>query len=123
MQLPVISREFISEIKTKIMFQTFSEQIAEVIPGKNNTPKILIKNHRSSATKIFASTATEQIVPSAVQHNVPAWTIFAMFFIAIPLSNSILKEKQKAVCSGYIPCPHLFVIDKRKDTGVCNGFA
>jgi ABC-2 type transport system permease protein len=31
--------------------------------------------------------------PSAVQQNVPAWLIFAMFFIAIPLSNTWVQER------------------------------
>ncbi|MFH1139294.1 MAG: ABC transporter permease [Pseudomonadota bacterium] len=29
----------------------------------------------------------------SVQHNVPAWTLFAMFFIAIPLSGGIIRER------------------------------
>lgn len=32
-------------------------------------------------------------VPNASQHNVPAWTIFAMFFIVMSLSGSIVREK------------------------------
>jgi ABC-2 type transport system permease protein len=87
-------REFISEVKTKIMFQTFSEQIAEVIPDKKNTPKNSYqKSQIISYKEVYASKTQDSIVPNAVQHNVPAWTIFAMFFIAIPLSGSILKEK------------------------------
>jgi ABC-2 type transport system permease protein len=32
-------------------------------------------------------------VPNATQHNVPAWTIFAMFFIVISLGSSLVREK------------------------------
>lgn len=32
-------------------------------------------------------------IPNATQHNVPAWTIFAMFFIVISLGSSLVKEK------------------------------
>lgn len=32
-------------------------------------------------------------IPNATQHNVPAWTIFAMFFIVISLGGSVVKEK------------------------------
>jgi ABC-2 type transport system permease protein len=32
-------------------------------------------------------------IPNATQHNVPAWTIFAMFFIVVSLSTGIVKEK------------------------------
>ena len=107
-------REFISEIKTKIMFQTFSEQIAEVIPDKKNAPTNSYQKSQIIRYKeIFASTATEQIVPNAVQHNVPAWTIFAMFFIAIPLSNSILKEKTEGSVFRLhtMPTPYLLLIN------------
>ena len=33
-------------------------------------------------------------IPNATQHNVPAWTLFAMFFIVISLGSSIVREKQ-----------------------------
>ena len=107
-------REFISEVKTKIMFQTFSEQIAEVIPDKKNAPK---KSYEKSQIirykEVYASTAEEQIVPNAVQHNVPAWTIFAMFFIAIPLSGSILKEKTEGSVFRLhtMPTPFLLLVN------------
>ena len=32
--------------------------------------------------------------PNAVQHSVPAWLIFGMFFIMIPLSNVMALERQ-----------------------------
>ena len=32
-------------------------------------------------------------IPNASQHNVPAWTIFAMFFVVTSLGSSVVKEK------------------------------
>ncbi|MFI5152240.1 MAG: ABC transporter permease [Chitinophagales bacterium] len=32
-------------------------------------------------------------VPNSTQHNVPAWSIFAMFFIVISLAGSVVREK------------------------------
>jgi ABC-2 type transport system permease protein len=32
-------------------------------------------------------------IPNATQHNVPAWTIFAMFFIVISLGGGVVREK------------------------------
>jgi ABC-2 type transport system permease protein len=88
--------EFISEVKTKIMFQTFAEQVAEVIPDKSKAPKNAFKKTQVIKYKeIYASKTGDTIIPNAVQHNVPAWAIFAMFFIAIPLSGSIMKEKNE----------------------------
>jgi len=34
-----------------------------------------------------------RIIPNTTQHNVPAWTIFAMFFIVVSLSTNVVKEK------------------------------
>jgi ABC-2 type transport system permease protein len=33
------------------------------------------------------------VLPNSVQQNIPAWTLFAMFMIAIPLAGSMIKER------------------------------
>ena len=35
--------------------------------------------------------------PTAVQQNTPGWLVFAMFFIAVPFSNSFIRERQFGV--------------------------
>lgn len=49
----------------------------------NQTPIKEISVSRDGATS----------VPNATQHNIPAWTVFAMFFIVISLGSSIVREK------------------------------
>jgi ABC-2 type transport system permease protein len=34
------------------------------------------------------------VTPNAVQHNVPAWTIFGIFFIVVSVVSNIMKEKK-----------------------------
>ena len=46
-------------------------------------------------TESFPSGKEEELMPNTTQHNVPAWTIFAMFFIVIPLTSSIIKEREE----------------------------
>ncbi len=43
--------------------------------------------------EISPKSSDEKIIPNSVQHNVPAWALFAIFFIVIPLSTNIIKEK------------------------------
>jgi len=89
-------REFISGIKTQIMFKTFSDQISELIPDKKNAPAGAFgKTQIIKYNEIYATDQAIVSVPNAVQHNVPAWTIFAMFFIVMPLAGSIMKEKNE----------------------------
>jgi len=47
-----------------------------------------------SIKEIPASRDGSGKIPNATQHNVPAWTLFAMFFIVISLGGSVVKEKQ-----------------------------
>jgi ABC-2 type transport system permease protein len=35
--------------------------------------------------------------PSAVQQSVPAWLVFAVFFVAIPFSNTYIRERELGV--------------------------
>lgn len=35
------------------------------------------------------------LLPTSVQQNVPAWLVFSMFFIAIPISTTLLGEKHQ----------------------------
>jgi len=38
---------------------------------------------------------TPVVVPSSVQQNVPAWLIFSMFFVVIPISAVFIGERQR----------------------------
>lgn len=88
--------EFISELKTQIMFQSFSDQIAELIPDGGNAPKKAYERSQIiTYNEIYASDLIGDVVPNAVQHNVPAWTIFGMFFIVISVVGNVMKEKKE----------------------------
>lgn len=52
-----------------------------------------IFGNRAVINEIPVAKDGSSIIPNATQHNVPAWTIFAMFFIVVSLSTSIVKEK------------------------------
>jgi ABC-2 type transport system permease protein len=43
--------------------------------------------------------------PNAVQHNVPAWALFGMFFIVVPLAGSLLRERQEGTLSRLLTLP------------------
>ena len=88
--------EFISELKTQIMFESFSAQIAELIPDSSSAPvKTYERSQIITYKEEYASQLIGQVVPNAVQHNVPAWTIFGMFFIVISVVGNVMKEKKE----------------------------
>ncbi len=52
-----------------------------------------ILNNQSVINEVPVSKDGSRTVPNASQHNVPAWTIFAMFFVVLSLGSGIVREK------------------------------
>jgi len=78
----VESKQIISSIYTSI--------------NESEMPDSILNNFATqqlSISEIPVSRDGSQVIPNASQHNVPAWTIFAMFFIITSLGSSIVKEK------------------------------
>lgn len=61
-------------------------------PLPDSTEKEMLNNNANIAEVPLTRTSTAP-VPNASQHNVPAWTIFAMFFIVMSLAGSLVREK------------------------------
>lgn len=84
-------------IELKEMEQQFSKELHAQFGIENSE-----KNERniSRETQVFLK-VSEQITgdseqsrrPNAVQQNVPAWALFGMFFIVVPLSGALLRER------------------------------
>lgn len=49
--------------------------------------------NRVRINQIIATNSNSVAVPNSTQHNVPAWTIFAMFFMVVSLGSNIVKER------------------------------
>lgn len=50
-------------------------------------------NNKARIDEIPVSKNGSLKAPNAAQHNVPAWTIFAMFFVIMSLGGSVIREK------------------------------
>lgn len=86
-------KEFTSQLEIKLFFENFSRAIAEMFPDQK---AIEFENFQTIKYKeVYATTTNSEILPNSVQHNVPAWTMFAMFFIVLPLAGNIIKERDE----------------------------
>lgn len=88
-------RHFSAIVEAQIMFEIYSGLF-------NNLLNIQLKpggdfDNIIDFDEKYASSGGNTIIPNSVQHNVPAWTIFAMFFIVIPLASNIIKERNSGV--------------------------
>lgn len=80
--------KMIAQIETKSIYATFQDQLGDGSSSFEQKSFITFK-------EIVPKINNQEIKPNSVQHNVPAWTLFAIFFIVIPLSINIVKEKSQ----------------------------
>lgn len=74
----------------KMLQQLFSDMGYDKIP--NHIQKELGQQN-VSINSSPASNGSSVMVPNSSQHNVPAWSLFAMFFMVISLGGNIVKER------------------------------
>ena len=80
--------KMISQIETQSIYKAFQEQL-----GEDEGEVIFETEGIISFKEIIPSRNNQEIIPNSAQHNVPAWTLFAIFFIIVPLSINLVKEK------------------------------
>lgn len=82
--------KIVTQIENQSIYKAFQEQLSNEEDDSFFEQQSLIVFQ-----EILPITDNEQSKPNAVQHNVPAWTLFAMFFIVVPLSINLVKEKNQ----------------------------
>ena len=82
--------KMVSQIETQSIYATFKGKLGGSGAGFEQQSFITFKEILPSNSKNDLGAK-----PNSVQHNVSAWALFAMFFIVIPLSINIVKEKSQ----------------------------
>ncbi len=75
---------------TRMIENIYREMGIDTLPSHLNTA---IFDNRIKIERINSALGQKDMIPSSTQHNVPAWTIFAMFFMVVSLGTNIVKEK------------------------------
>ena len=82
-------KQFTSKLETQTLLDYFTKELNKEEPKEKTTIDELV-NFKEINT---VETPQETLQLNSVQHNVPAWTIFGMFFIVISMAGSIIKER------------------------------
>jgi len=95
-------REFTSKIENEIIIAEITKEINQRLPFN----KITLSSKNSITFKEeYALKENSRIIPNSVQHNVPAWTMFAMFFIVISLAGNMIKEREEGSVNRLLTMP------------------
>ena len=79
--------KLITETENKSIYTAFQKEMGSEDNSAFQNDKFI--NFKEIIPQKIATT----LKPNVTQHNVPAWTLFAIFFIIVPLSINIVKEK------------------------------
>jgi ABC-2 type transport system permease protein len=84
-----------ANVQTEWVLDELQQQLSE---GSEEPPKKLAFDISKviNVDQGYASDKKyENLMVNSVQHNVPAWTMFAMFFILYPLAGNFIKEREE----------------------------
>ena len=97
----------ISRIVSQTITDTYYDRIQSQYSLKN---KIYIESCKIIDIEEIcpADNTKSEGIYNSVQHNVPAWTMFAIFFIFLPLAGGIVKERDDGTFERLIIMPHSF---------------
>lgn len=91
----------------KMIFETYANAPQGISPEDE---KPLDHEGIVGLTEVFAATKGAKIIPTSVQQNVPAWTMFAMFFVVIPLSGAFIREHDEGTINRLRTMPVSYIV-------------
>ena len=88
----------VEKVIANVQSEWIVDQLQNQLSG-NTSPKGKMKVDFTKVMHVQQQYASknknENMVLNSVQHNVPAWTMFAMFFILFPLAGNFIKEREE----------------------------
>jgi ABC-2 type transport system permease protein len=97
-------REYTGKVESRIVLNELTREI-------NTRMRMPIVNLNSISQEtvayqeVYVARGNKTVIPNSVQHNVPAWTLFAMFFIVIPFASAMIKEREEGSLARLLTMP------------------
>ncbi len=79
-----------AKVQTQMVFRAYTRAIQR-LNGRENNDEYPIDQFVLKEKPVGRH--AEARLPNSTEHNVPAWTIFAIFFVVIPMSGQMIAER------------------------------
>jgi ABC-2 type transport system permease protein len=103
-------REMTTRIENQIIFGELARELN--MRFRLTASNTLLKNETIFYKEEYAARKEKKVLPNSVQHNVPAWTLFAIFFIVIPFAGAMIREREDGSLARLLtmPCSYFTIV-------------
>ncbi len=84
---------FLTQVETDLLLERIKQQLRKKDVPENDSMVIQLKAV-GLKEQLTGPSQEIDVISNSVQHNVPAWSIFAMFFIVIPIAGNMIRERE-----------------------------
>jgi len=102
-------------VQNKLLLSEITRQINRLVPMPIDINPDIDQALTVSEKYAVNPDGKTKLVPDSTQHNVPAWSMFAIFFIVISLSSNMIRERETGCYNRLMttPCPFsLYLLSK-----------
>ena len=86
-------KEYTAKTERDFLVQELIAVLNDYIPFELETSQL--DDNQVNFDVQYAFKDAKSVTPNATQHNVPAWTLFAIFFITLSLSVGLINERKE----------------------------
>jgi len=100
-------------VQNKILLDEITRQVNRIVPVPVNLN--IDTGEFIYIDESYAQSDKAKIIPDSTQHNVPAWSMFAIFFIVISLAGNMIREREIGCFNRLMTMPcsfHSYILSK-----------
>jgi ABC-2 type transport system permease protein len=106
-------RENALTVQNQLLLSEITRQVNRIVPIPINLN--IDSGELITIDESYAQSDKAKIMPNSTQHNVPAWSMFAIFFIVITLAGNMIREREIGCFNRLMTMPcsfHVYLLSK-----------
>ena len=111
----------IKEALSKLKLHTYMQDIGDFDEDLPLAEKVALVNNSASVDYLLMQDEQQQIFSAPTLYSIPSWLIFGLYFIVLPISTTLIKEKENGTLLRIQTYPisnHYYFFNKALSYGV-----
>jgi len=86
--------ELVKVALSKLKLHAYMQDVGDFDDNLTLADKVTLVNKSASVNYLLAEEQQEQIFSAPTLYSIPSWLIFGLYFIVLPISTTLIKEKE-----------------------------